>query len=210
MSSQGMTTRFRYTREHSAELTGSWFLPAALLTHSLVTRPGTWRAWALDTGHLFHSINWELSSSSRFGEVQPLPGVSGQQIDTRDTVELFWGAVGLFSQVYTVGTAPHRPGWWALRDPGWLQPCLSDVPVPEQHQRVLTNPTESQLTCSLLFFYFSSCSLPSPSCISVSKGIPQLAHGQPAWVQRHSSAALVQADTDCKNPMESARVQHTN
>lgn len=151
MSSQGMTTRFRYTREHSAELTGSWFLPAALLTHSLVTRPGTWRAWALDTGHLFHSINWELSSSSRFGEVQPLPGVSGQQIDTRDTVELFWGAVGLFSQVYTVGTAPHRPGWWALRDPGWLQPCLSDVPVPEQHQRVLTNPTESQLTCSLLF-----------------------------------------------------------
>lgn len=182
MSSQGMTTHFRYTREHSPELTGSWFLPAALLTHSLLTRPGTWRAWALDTGHLFHSTNWELSSCSGF-EVQLLPGVSEKQTDTKDT-----------------GGAVLRSLWvhsaLLQRD---LASCslLYHVFLSLSSTRVLTSPTESQLTCPpflflLCFFFFFSFDVPLRYCVS--KGTPQLAHGQPASVQRHSCAALVQGD----------------
>lgn len=151
MSSQGMTTHFRYTREHSPELTGSWFLPAALLTHSLLTRPGTWRAWALDTGHLFHSTNWELSSCSGF-EVQLLPGVSEKQTDTKDT-----------------GGAVLRSLWvhsaLLQRD---LASCslLYHVFLSLSSTRVLTSPTESQLTCPpflfllCFFFFFFWCASP--------------------------------------------------
>lgn len=149
-----------YTREHSAELTGSWFLPAALLTHCLVTRPGTWRVWALDTGHLFHSTTWELSSCSGFGEVQLLPGVSGKQIDTRDTSWAILRSCRLIQTCLYRGWCPTQT-WQMCPEGPWLAVASSTcwfqfVPVTEQHQG-----TKKPYSKPLLFFFTSPlCSFP--------------------------------------------------
>lgn len=68
----------------------------------------------------------------------------------------------------------------------------TDVPAMEQHQG-----TDKPLKASLLvlfFFFISPLLFFLLMCLSipVSKGTPQLARGQPAWVQRHSFAALLQ------------------
>lgn len=81
---------------------------------------------------------------------------------------------------------------------GTLTSCslLYQVFLSPGSTKVLTSPTESQLVFFLLLIYFFLFNVPLHSCVS--KRTPQLAHGQPAWVQRHSSAALVQGDTDWK------------
>lgn len=74
----------------------------------------------------------------------------------------FWGAAGLFSQVCTVGTAPHL----ADEPCGTLTSCslLYQVFLSPGSTKVLTSPTESQLTCLLcsppLFIFSLQCASP--------------------------------------------------
>lgn len=211
MSSQGMTTHFCYTCEHYAEWTGSWFLPAALLTHSLVTRPGTWRAWALDSTFISqHQMKtvlllwvwWSAAAAWCFRE--------GEWYQRHGHVELFRSEeLQVRSARFVPWGLPHTD--LADEPCGTLTSCslLYRVFLSPGSTKVLTSPTESQLTCLLcsppLFIFFSSMCLSTlvfpRELLSLhmdsqlgSRGIPllllckEIQTAKPLWSQSGSNA----------------------
>lgn len=141
---------------------GSWFLPALLATD---TPPGD-EAGEMESTSVgrsaFCSTNWVIFFCSGFGEAQPLPGLSGLHIDTRDTyfcAEETWVQPALYRRDCTT-----RSWLWNPASP-WLA-VASSAPG---STRVLTSPAGSQLTCPLLFFlllFFFSFNAPLDSRVS--------------------------------------------